>query len=935
MNMKKLLLLISLCSIFYHSLGQNKLLDSLKQELQNHPTLDTSRVKLLIAVSFYSFESPENTKQFAEEALQLATDIDYEKGKGPALSNLSTYYWGKSNHKKALELSFLSLAAYEKAGSLRGIYNCYSNIAGLYVATHDYDKGIEYLNKAESIGKTNAPFVDYGILYQNLGETHFFKKEYEKAKEYYLKSLAIWEKRADIYGQGIAHHDLAKSLYKTGDSDGAFIHFEKALFFSRKVNAPPVVASCLDNLAKIYVEQGAYTKAESALKECRTLLEKTKSKTDLQDLFGTYVSLYEKQKDYRHALEYFKKKTELKDSLFNEQNIRSMAETESQYNSEKKEQEIALLEQQASSQTFLRNTLIGGLLFTLIAAAVIYSLQRSRTRKTKLLLETQQQLNQHLQEADKLKSRFFANISHEFRTPLTLIISPIEEKLALKTLEQKEKISFQSIRRSANRLLELVNQLLELSKLESGFMKLQAQPGNLHSFVMTILSSFDSLADVGQVHYNKEVRTTEATLLFDGDKLEKILNNLLSNAFKFSPKGAKVDVRVMAAEKEKKVELTFEVQNFGAAIATKNLNRIFEPFYQGDNMPVRGVQGTGLGLSLVKELVKLHGGEIHAASSEAKGTVFTVTMVFDKSDATDIANINSSSSSHSLSSQTEVVSVEAQNTEGSEWSVETPTTSANTDNTKETILIVEDNQDVRNLVRQGLEANYTILEAATGKEGGALANENAVDLVVSDVMMPVMSGVELCHLLKNDERTSHIPIILLTARADHESKLEGLRTGADDYLVKPFNMQELQARVFNLIEQRKRLVQKYDKHIVVQPHEITVTPMDERFVQKVIQTVEANLDNTEFTSDKMSEAVGMSRTNLHRKIKAITGHTTSEFIQDFRLRRAATLIEKKADNISQIAYQVGFNDQSYFTKCFKKKFGKVPSEWNGNARHSV
>jgi YesN/AraC family two-component response regulator len=307
--------------------------------------------------------------------------------------------------------------------------------------------------------------------------------------------------------------------------------------------------------------------------------------------------------------------------------------------------------------------------------------------------------------------------------------------------------------------------------------------------------------------------------------------------------------------------------------------------------------------------VKLHGGDIRATSSASEGTLFAVNLLFDKTEMPAFEKAFEIAETHFIAEMPE------------------ESNSAEITDTKETILIVEDNLDVRNLIRHGLEAHYNILEASTGKEGVAVALEKSVDMVVSDVMMPVMSGVELCHVLKNDERTSHLPIILLTARADHESKLEGLRTGADDYVVKPFNMQELHARVSNLIAQRKKLIQKYNKQITVKPHEITVTPMDERFIQKVIQLVEDNLDNTEFTSDKMADGIGMSRASLHRKIKAITGHSTSEFIQDFRLRRAALFIEKKTDTVSQIAYQVGFNDHSYFTKCFKKKFGKTPSEW--------
>jgi CheY-like chemotaxis protein/AraC-like DNA-binding protein len=560
--------------------------------------------------------------------------------------------------------------------------------------------------------------------------------------------------------------------------------------------------------------------------------------------------------------------------------------------------------------------LLAGLGFMVVMAGLIYYFQRQKNKKDHQLLTAQESLNAKLIEVDKLKSRLFANISHEFRTPLTLILSPVEEKLAGDNLAQKDKITFQSIRRGANRLLELINQVLELSKLESGFMKMNMKPGNLYSFIMPVLSAFDSMADVGQVQYTKDIRIPEYPLLFDADKLEKILTNLLSNAFKFSPKMGRVEVKVVATEKEKSIDLSIIIRNTGSVISPSTLDKIFEPFFQGDNTPVGGIPGTGLGLSLVKELVKLHGGDISAVSNTDQGTVFTLTMMFEKSDmpATNPATAKKETTALAEDISENILS--------------------EADATKETILIVEDNMDVRNLVRHGLEAHYNILEAATGKDGVEMARENTIDLVVSDVMMPVMGGVELCHLLKNDERTSHVPIILLTARADHESKLEGLRTGADDYVIKPFNMQELLTRIANLIDQRKRLVQKYNQRIVINPHEITVTPIDERFIQKAIHLIEANLDNPALNVDKMADELGMGRTNLHRKLKSITGLATNEFIQDFRLRRAAQLIEKKADTISQIAYQVGFNDQSYFTKCFKRKFGKTPSEFTIESKTS-
>jgi signal transduction histidine kinase/DNA-binding response OmpR family regulator len=913
--MKNLTILI-LLFVSFACWGQDKKLDSLYRALEGHPKKDTIRFGLLISVSEFLLSNPTDCKKYIDEALKLAGELNFKKGVAEGNYNLANFYWNMADYSKAIDYNLIALRGYEDLKNSEGLYHTYQTMAGIYVSLKDFARAQEYMNKVLALGETNKNLLDYSEVYFNMGFMTIRQNKFEEGIRWINKALPFFEARNDYYTQASCYIFLAKAKQELGDAKAALLDYKKSIQFNKVSNHPRAAsnfATAHEGLGALYIKQKEYGKASLHLDTSYWAARQIKSTNMVIKIYHDRALVSEGLGNLTEALKFERLHKELSDSVFNNEKSNQLAEAQTKYEMEKKEQEIELLEERASIQTLWRNSLVAGLLLTLSAAVVIYALQRSRARKAKLLLETQQLLNHQMQEADKIKSRFFANISHEFRTPLTLIISPIEEKLSAKDIPQKEKISFQSIRRSANRLLELVNQLLELSKLESGFMKLQLQPGNLHHFIMPILSSFDSLADVGQVRYTKEVRSSEAAVLFDGDKLEKILSNLLSNAFKFSPKGAKIEVKILAADKGKSIELTVEIKNFGAVIPPDNLNKIFEPFFQGDNITTRGVPGTGLGLSLVKELVKLHGGDIRATSTDAEGTLFAVKILLDKTEMPAIAKVMEKEEAVFIS-------------EAHEDNLATEFTDA-----KETILIVEDNMDVRNLIRHGLEMHYNILEASTGKEGVDIALEKSVDMVVSDVMMPLMSGVELCHLLKNDERTSHLPIILLTARADHESKLEGLSTGADDYVVKPFNMQELQARISNLIAQRKKLIQKYDKQIVVQPHEITVTPMDERFLQKAIQLVEDNLDNTTFTSEKMSDGIGMSRASLHRKIKAITGQTTSEFIQDFRLRRAAVLIEKKTDTVSQIAYQVGFNDHSYFTKCFKKKFGKVPKEFGTHA----
>jgi signal transduction histidine kinase/DNA-binding response OmpR family regulator len=901
--------------LFFPQLVWAQKLDSLLAQLESHKSQDTARVTLLtsIAGSFWG-SNPPRIKQYGEEALELAQELKFTRGIADAYGCISLYYWSQTDFTRTIDFSMLALKEYERCQNKKGISWCLGTIGLSYAQGKKYEKAIQFQSQALELNREIKNKEGIARNLNNLGNVYEIKKDYNKALAYYQQALTLrmaLGSEADILmpivNVGCAYMEL-------GNYRIAKTYFQRSLAMAEKFDNKNMIAFANQNLGDLSFRTGAYENAKSYINKALQIAIDIGDKKRIEEVYELLKKIEVSRNNFKEAFRHQESLQSLRDTLYSQERATQLAQFEAGMEAEKREQAIALLEQDNKIKLLSRNLLLVGLAFVVVVAGLIYYFQRKKNRKDQQLLRHQEELNSKLVEVDQTKSRLFANISHEFRTPLTLILSPVEEKLLGEDLSQKDKISFQTIGRSANRLLELVNQVLELSKLESGFMKLKPQSGNLYNFIMPVLSSFDSMADMGQVQYTKEVRVPESPLLFDGDKIEKILTNLLSNAFKFSPKAGRVDIKVVATEKEKNIELTIEIKNPGSVIASGTLDKIFEPFFQGDNTPTRGIPGTGLGLSLVKELVKLHGGDIHVASTANEGTVFTVTLPLEKSDMP--ATIPATERIETIAFAEEL-------------SENNP---AGADATKETILIVEDNQDVRSLIRHGLEAHYNILEASTGKEGVEVAREKPVDLVVSDVMMPVMNGVELCHLLKNDERTSHVPIILLTARADHESKLEGLRTGADDYVVKPFNMQELQARIVNLIGQRKKLIQKYNQHIVIHPHEITVTPLDERFIQKAIQIVEANLDNTELNVDKMSAELGMGRANLQRKLKSITGLAPSEFIQDFRLRRAALLIENKADTVSQIAYQVGFSDHSYFTKCFKKKFGKVPSEWGEGER---
>lgn len=901
-------------SLISHALfAQNTQLDSLNQALENHPQNDTTKVWLLTTICSNIWGTdPKKNKDYAEQALAIAQNLEYTKGIADSYREISRYFWGQTEYDRSADYAIRALKEYERCNNQSGIAWCYACIGICYAQANNYDKAIEYHNRALHLNKKIDNKGGIAQSLNSLGYVNELKGNYRIALGCYKQALEIRKKRSDI-------SDLIESLANVGSTYSFLKDYQQALEYlltalplAESLDNKNLIALIHQNIGEVYFHTSDYEDAGRYLKSALRLSIEIGDKKRREGVYTVLKNLEESRNNYKSAFHYLSLLQGVRDTLYTQDRSSQMAKMETLYETEKKEHTIELLQKDQKISVLWRSMLTAGIILLALTMFMIYRLQQSRTHKAKQLLLVQQSLNDKLQEMDKTKSHFFANISHEFRTPLTLILGPIEEKLATDKLDDKDKFTFQTIKRNSNRLLELVNQLLELSKLESGNMNLKLEPGNLKDALLSIISSFDSLADVNQVRYLKDVHMAEAIVLFDRDKLEKILSNLLSNAFKFTPQTGLIEFIGTTSEKGATTELQLKIRNTGPMIPTEMLNKIFEPFFQGENAAYRGMQGTGLGLSLVRELVKLHKGTVEVSSDE-KGTVFTVLLKFENS----LQRIDTFKQVDLV--HRPIISTEEMVESRDDLSIE--------ENGRDTVLIVEDNTDVRAFIRRGLESSYHILEAPHGEAGLHLANEQVPHLIIADVMMPKMSGIDLCYQLKNNEKTSHIPVIMLTARADHESKLEGLKTGADDYLIKPFNPEELVVRVNNLIEQRKKLAQKYNQKLIVQPHEIAVSSLDERFIQKIIKVVETHLDDTQLSVDMVTTELGMSRTNLHKKLKAITGLATSEFIQDFRLRRAAQLIDKKTDNFAQIAFQVGFADQSYFTKCFKKKFGKTPSEY--------
>lgn len=544
-----------------------------------------------------------------------------------------------------------------------------------------------------------------------------------------------------------------------------------------------------------------------------------------------------------------------------------------------------------------------------------------RERTEKIMLQTEE-----LKEMDRMKSRFFANISHEFRTPLTLILAPLEEELSKKPPAEQDKLLI--MKRYANRLLELVNQLLNLSKLEAGKMELQIQKGDLRQFLSILSSSFDSLAQHREIVFEKTVDVKPGSYWFDPDKLEKVIINLLSNAFKFTAAGGLVRFTAHLEEDAGRQLVRIAVSDTGKGIAPEEQKQVFESFYQARQTVENQDGGTGLGLALAKELVKLHRGDISLQSEPGKGSVFAIEVPVHQGAYEANQLIESEFSEFTMPSVPTLPETApiVNNPKNLDAQVDGPAPGGPA--LRETVLIVEDNAELRDYMASLLDDEYIVFRAPDGMEALACARKVLPSLIISDLMMPKMDGMELTAHIKSDERTSHIPVILLTAKSGQESRIDGLKTGADDYLTKPFSVEELTVRVKNLIELRKKLAGRYKERIRVHVTSAEEMSLDDKFLMKAKEIVEANMEDVLFSVEKMAEEMSLSRTQLLRKLKALTGLAPNDFIRDLRLQKAAEMIRQKADTITQIGYAVGFNDQSYFSKSFKKEFGETPTEYS-------
>lgn len=898
----------------------------------------------LYASYYRRVQKPDSAILYFNKLLDLSNSKNYIKGKSMALNGLCRLNYSLGNIDIAIEdcLDCLKLQDSITEGFNNIIPDTHIALASAYIRKNELQTAITNLLIVDSLHNVAPLRPDIiAAAFQSLGNIYTDLKQYNTAEVYYLKANEEFKKlpeNAAAYYMQTTNRHLGEVYYYKGNYKEADSLLTGSREFFAMIKDERTLAEINTALGLLNIRTNNYDEAESFLKEALELnknnifdYEASQSGIELAKLFllkkeaskaiGTLEDVlefnkgnknssidqqvfelaskaYAQQNKYDQAYGNLQKANRIKDSLSELQSAEKIKEIEGIYQTEKRDREIELLtsqnklaEQQKTNQ---RNLLLGGLVLTSFAGIFFFFQLRNR-KKT----------NRKLKELDTAKSTFFANISHEFRTPLTLIKGPIEDQLMATQLNPSQRRNLLAAQSNTIRLESLVEQLLALSKLESGNLKLQVQPGNLPQFIAAQAEAFSFGAGEKQINLSINLKEDEQLDWFDRDAMEKTLFNLIGNAIKYTPENGTIEI----AASRQNSSVVIVVTNSGNDLSSEEQEMIFERFYQTSSQNT----GTGIGLALTKELVELHKGTISMPVTQKGHTCFKVELPTAKNNYT----------------ASEILLEELQQIQHSPVlmalnGMESPVLASED---APVILIVEDNKDIRNYVASIFENTFKVEFATNGEEGFTKALEVVPDIIISDLMMPKVDGFSFIKKVKEHELTFHIPVILLSAKTEDSDRLKGLETGADAYITKPFNSQVLVGTVSNLLETRRTLQQRFAQEVILIPKDISISSADEKFIERLQTVFDKQLTNPQFTAELFGKEMGVSRMQLHRKLKALTGQSTTEFIRSQRLKLAVQLLKENKISISEVGYTVGFNDPSYFTKCFKQEYGTSPSDY--------
>ena len=734
------------------------------------------------------------------------------------------------------------------------------------------------------------------INYANLGAIFEEKNMLDSAWAYYRKSLDMNTKAKSELGISLCHGHFGNLYEKEGKIDEAIAEYEKAYQMENKIDSWHWVDFCL-SLVNIYINQNNYSKALELLDKANEKAATGRSLDHLATIYNLYSTIYEKTGNTAKAFKAYRLSNTYNDSIINQQNLISVQNERVKYEYQRRQQEIDTINNQFNSERQLRNVII-------ISLALILLLLVAGVGLLIYLLKIKKREQVAMKQVDNMRSSFFTNIAHEFRTPLTVIIG-LGDRIANSEHIENLKSVGDTISRQGRNLLLLINQILDIAKLKSNVSHNEYQLGNIVGYIHIIYDGARELANRKNILYLFNSQDKSVEMDFIPDYITKIVGNLISNAIKFTS----TDGCVTISTATKNNQFVLKVEDNGCGISAQDLPYIFDAFYQG-NSHSRST-GSGIGLSLVKQLVEVMNGSISVESEENKGTTFVVKLPITQSTG-QVASLKEAPAIN------DIFISEGEDVEPTEIE----------DDTFTRILIVEDNNDVSAFIGSVIN-NANIYYASNGKEGLEKALQIVPDVIISDIMMPEMNGIEMCNKIRESEILCHIPIIIISAKANDDDKIEGIKSGADAYLYKPFNAEELNVTINSLLERRKLLHENFSRNSAnesVSAEKLSTN--DKVFLNNVINLVHSQMASQSVSINDLADSLNMTPRQLNRKINAVTGENISKYILQVRMLRAKQLLDSNKDyTIAEIAYKCGYEENSNFTRAFKMLYNITPTQY--------
>lgn len=853
----------------FGSLAKQQPADSLRLLMKTANKKRTGELNLELA-NLLSAEYPDSALYYGNKARAIGKEINDHVLVIRSYSVAGESYQKQNKLKEALAsyLKGLELAEKHHEQSLAG--TIYNGMGVCYFLMNDVKKAEQYMKRAAQAKKEANDYRYYAVIAINLASLQIMQQSFDESVQT-LRDVekTLLKKKQEQYLATV--YNALGAAYQSIQPDSCVHYYELSLKYSLRYNDYLTKMNAYQNLGDYYFDRKEYAAAIEHMKLAIATNEKRPEDSYKPALYERISTLYDSIGDFKHAYSYKKLETEARQRIFSVEKQKEIEELEIKYESAKKEKEIQQHKQELQRKNNQQNILIFCAVSLFLVTGFITYLVFQRRR-------IERQFEQE-------KLRLFENIFHEIRTPLTLIDGPIQVMKQQKKYPQELDL----MERNSKKLINLVNELLDASKLGKGSYKLDYTTGNLNEFITQVTNQFDGEAKLKDIRLILQLDEVGENRSFPSNALEKILSNLVGNAIKYCP--PRSEITVLSRVEGKNLQL--KVVDNGPGIPKKEQKKVFRRFFRGKHGADQS--GTGIGLSLVKELVELAGGTIELQSSRF-GSVFRVQVPI-------VVN------EEIRSGQSQLIGYE------SELNESIPT-----------LLLVEDDSDMAAFSMSVLKGEFQILHAKNGREGLELIRENLPDIVLSDVMMPEMDGIELLHEIRSDELTNHLPFVLFSAKASLESRLEGLQHGADAYVSKPFSTEELKFTVKNLFSTIQRNKEAYQSSIRSGKTYEERIRSQHAYVNKVIAFIIQHMDDSDYSVNELSGDMAVSRSQLHRKLTALTGFSTTNFIRMVRLEKAKDLLLNGAGNITEIAYKCGFNSQSYFTKSFTEYFGKSPSQ---------